>query len=115
MHPAGARDELLDLVEDRVLLAGPREGVDAGQLDEPRIRDPSARSRPLSIGSMGSSVRCRTRVGTRIEGSRSIRSTSLIFRISAIPAPAPWVNAISERTASSESGRSRSDGSASRT
>ncbi len=38
--PADAGQELLDLVEDRVLVSDERKVVDPGKLDEPRAMDP---------------------------------------------------------------------------
>jgi hypothetical protein len=44
-----AREELLDLAEDRLLISDPRDMVMAGQLDELRARD-SAREKACLLG-----------------------------------------------------------------
>ena len=64
-----AREELLDLVDDRVGIARPDEVLVAGELDELRARDLLRRSSvPPRRSTSRSPARWRTSVGTRIVG-----------------------------------------------
>ena len=92
MRAARAGDELLDLVEQRVGVAGEVDVVVAGQLEVARAGDVGGQVRPLATSIRRSPRRCMISVGTLIAGSTARMSSALIVsRIGrTIPGRTEW-------------------------